>query len=439
LKTPVSVFQEPIQSAGHLNRESPVTNPSHPERGHPSLSSNPTGLLSEKSQHRHLLLGLFTIAFGHLVLETSNNFLPILYPSIVKRLGLSYTQVGLIALVHGAFGSFPQPVFGLVADRTGGRALGWASIAWLGIWAAAVGFTQGYAILLICVSLMGIASAMYHPVGASGASEVFPHRPGAAISIFSLGGNIGAALSPVIVAALVSRNGLPGTIWLLPVGIMSSLILRHYLPSLRPRSASSTSMQSPVAVDKGRIVLLGLVVAISTSQAWFTRILGTYTPLLLAIRGQSETAVSLLLFVMSICSALGTIAGGVLSDRLGPTKVIAVSWTLAVPTAAIFFRSSNAYAFPLAGTLGFLTGMSYPLLIVLANRVWSHRPALAMGLTLGIGWGFAGVGVTAAGAVADRYDLLTALNTSLVPAGFVVLFAVFLHVLIVRGGIQRKP
>ena len=398
----------------------------------------PTGLLSEKSQHRNLLLGLSVIAFGHLVLETCNNFLPILYPSIVNRLGLSYTQVGLIALVHGAFGSFPQPFFGWVADRTGGRSLGWASLAWLGIWAAVVGFTQSYALLLVCVALMGIASAIYHPVGASGASEVFPHRPGAATSIFSLGGNIGAALSPVIVAALVSRNGMKGTIWLLPVGLMSSLILRRYLPSLRPRSASSTSVRNPVAVDKGRIVLLGLVIAISTSQAWFMRILGTYTPLLFSIRGQSETTVSLLLFVMSICSALGTITGGVLSDRIGPTKVIAVSWILAVPTAAFFFRSSGGYAFPLAGTLGFLTGMSYPLVIVLANRVWRHRPALAMGLTLGIGWGFAGLGVTAAGAVADRYGLLTALNTSLLPAGLVVLFAFFLQALLVRGRMQHK-
>ena len=402
------------------------------------MSSLPTGLLSEKSRHRQLLLGLSAIAFGHLALETCNNFLPILYPTIVNRLGLSYTQVGLIALVHSAFGSFPQPFLGWVADRTGGRVLGWTSLAWLGIWAAAVGFTQGYALLLVCVSLMGIASAMYHPVGAAGASEVFPHRPGAAISIFSLGGNIGAALSPVIVAALVSRTGMRGTIWLLPVGLMSSLILWRYLPPLQSRSASKLPVKSPVEIDKRRIVHLGLVIAISTSQAWFTRVLGTYTPLLFTARGQKETAVSLILFVISICSALGTIAGGVLSDRIGPTKVIPVAWALSVPAAALFFRAPGVYAFPLAGAIGFLTGMTYPLVIVLANRVWSHRPALATGLTLGIGWGSAGLGVTAAGAVADRYGLLTALNTALVPAGLVVLFAFFLHVLIVRGDAQRK-
>ena len=398
----------------------------------------PPGLLSEKSRHRNLLLGLSAIAFGHLALEACNNFLPILYPTIVDRLGLSYTQVGLIALVHGAFGSFPQPLVGWVADRAGGRVLGWASLAWLGVWAAAVGFTQGYAALLVCVSLMGIASAMYHPVAASGASEVFPRRSGVAISIFSLGGNIGSALSPVIVVALISRNGLTGTAWLLPVGLFSSLVLWRYLPSLRPRSASSPSVKSPVEIDKGRIVHLCLVIAISTSQAWFTRVLGTYTPLLLAARGQRETTVSLVLFVISVCSALGTVAGGVLSDRIGPTKVIAVAWILAVPAAALFFRASTGYAFPLAGAIGFLTGMTYPLVIVLANRVLSRRPALATGLTLGIGWGSAGLGVTAAGALADRYGLLTALNTALVPAGLVVLFALFLHVLISRGGVQRR-
>jgi len=393
---------------------------------------------SRKNAESHgLLLGLFAIGFGHLALEACNNFLPILYPTFKAHLGLSYTQVGLIALAQSAFSSFPQPFLGWLGDRGAGRVLGWVSLAWLGVWAAAVGFTQSYPALLVSVSLMGIGSAMYHPVAASRASKVFPRRAGVATSIFSVGGNIGTALSPVIMAALVTRGGMKSTVWFLPVGILSSLILWRYLPTLGPASRPSVSANSRAEPQKGMLVGLCLVVAISASQAWFTRVLGTYTPLLYVSRGQKETTVSLILFVLSICSALGTIAGGALSDRVGPARVIPVAWALAVPAAALFFRISGAYASLLAGVVGFLTGMTYPLVIVLANRVWRYQAAMATGLALGIGWGSAGLGVTAAGALADRYGLLTALNMALIPGGLVVLFALVLRFLLVRRRVQH--
>ena len=62
---------------------------------------------------------------------------------------------------------------------------------------------------------------------------------------------------------------------------------------------------------------------------------------------------------------------------------------------------------------------------------------MATGLALGIGWGSAGLGVTAAGALADRYGLLTALNMALIPGGLVVLFALVLRFLLVRRRVQH--
>jgi len=380
------------------------------------------------------LWGLLAIGFGHLALETLGNFLPILYPSLVDRLGLSYTQVGLIALGHSVAGSFPQPVVGWLADRKGGRWMAWTCIAWVGIWAAGVGYAWNFATLLLCASLMGLASAVYHPIGASGGSAVMPRKPGAATAVFSVLGSIGAALSPVLVTWLVGRNGPPGTVWLLPIGLLSGLTLWQFLPPMRPKPRSEAASRTASEARRASLLALGLVIVISMGQASFIRILRSYTPLLFAARGLDEAVASYVLFIMSICGAVGTVVGGVLSDRVGPTRVLMLAWSLVVPVAALFYRASGAYTFILASVVGFLSCMTFPVLIVLASRVWGHRPALGNGLTLGIGWGSAGLGVTLAGMLADHSGLLVAMDASLVAAGLVAVSGLALHVVLTREG-----
>jgi FSR family fosmidomycin resistance protein-like MFS transporter len=378
------------------------------------------------------LRGLLAIGFGHLALETLNNFLPILYPALVERLGLSYTQVGLIVLAHSAMGSFPQPLVGWLTDRRGGRWMAWACIAWLGVWAAGAGFTWSFGSLLVCAAMMGLASAVYHPVGASGSSAVIPDRPGAATSVFSVLGSTGAALSPVLVTWLMGQNGSQATIWLLPIGLLSGLALWRLLPPMRPRVRSEVATQTAGETRRDSILRLALVIGVSIGQAWFIRILRSYTPLLFVARGLDEAAASYVLFIISIVGAVGTVVGGVLLDRIGPTRVLILAWSLAVPSAALFYHAFGAYTFVLAGVVGFLTCMTFPVLIVLASQAWRRRPALSNGLTLGIGWGSAGLGVTLAGMIADRYGLLVAMDASLIPAGLVALLGCVLHLILRR-------
>ncbi len=37
-------------------------------------------------------------ALGHFALELAHGFLPVVYPLLQERMGLSYTQIGLVAL-----------------------------------------------------------------------------------------------------------------------------------------------------------------------------------------------------------------------------------------------------------------------------------------------------------------------------------------------------
>ena len=51
---------------------------------------------------------LFFVALGHLAVELCSQFLPVLYPVLIATLSLSYTQVGVIAMVAG-IGTIADP------------------------------------------------------------------------------------------------------------------------------------------------------------------------------------------------------------------------------------------------------------------------------------------------------------------------------------------
>ncbi|MCB0036772.1 MAG: MFS transporter, partial [Anaerolineales bacterium] len=142
------------------------------------------------------------VGLSHLVLEMSHNFLPVVYPLLIERMGLTYAQIGSLALITGIFGALVQPLFGVWSDRWDARWIVVISIAWIGVTMGIVGFVGfigSYWLLAAVVGLAALGSAAFHPAGASLATAATKGLRGTSMSIFSVSGSLGAALSPIIV------------------------------------------------------------------------------------------------------------------------------------------------------------------------------------------------------------------------------------------------
>ena len=177
------------------------------------------------SLYRKLSSGAIFVAASHLSLELSNNFLPVAYPLFIEKLGLSYVQVGTIAFVAVLAATLLQPLFGYLSDRFDSRLLLSISLLWIGTIMGITGLAGSYWLLLLLVGFGGLGSAAFHPAAASLASAAAGRRRGASMSLFSVGGNLGAALSPLLIGALVLRAGLPGTLFLIPLLWLFSFVL----------------------------------------------------------------------------------------------------------------------------------------------------------------------------------------------------------------------
>lgn len=384
--------------------------------------------------------GAVFVAASHLTLELTNNFLPVAYPLYIEKLGLSYAQVGTVALVAAGASTILQPVFGYLSDRFDSRQLLLLSVLWIGTIMGLAGLAPSYALLIVVVGLGGLGSAAFHPAAASLASAVAGRRRGAAMSLFSVGGNLGAALSPLLVGAALLRVGLPGTALLIPVIWLFGLLLFQQLGNLpadsrleeRRREASESNRQRP-QVKIGPWLAVVLVILIAATRSWFQGALNTYLPEWLQSQGWTPENANTLLSVLLISMAAGSLTGGTLSDRVGRVPVVLVSFTLLGPILWVLLHTFGVLQVVSVALLGAMIGSTFPVTLLMAQEAWPQAVGLASSLAIGFGWLPSGMGAWFVGLLADRTSLTAGLTTLVVVPLFGIMAALLFWARYRRG------
>src|SRR6266852_6436154 len=176
------------------------------------------------------LIGL--LALGHLVIDVNQGALSAVLPFVKTAHGLTYAQVGTLVFVSMVTSSIVQPVFGYLADRAARRWLLPAALLLSGAGIALTGIATGYQALVSLIVIMGLGVAAYHPEGYRTATSVAGERKATGVSIFSTGGNVGIALGPPLMTALLIGFGPAGSLGMLVPGLLVTGLLVAVLPRL---------------------------------------------------------------------------------------------------------------------------------------------------------------------------------------------------------------
>jgi FSR family fosmidomycin resistance protein-like MFS transporter len=357
--------------------------------------------------------GLTLAGLSHFTLELCHNFLPVLYPLLVVSMGLTYGQIGVIALIVGLVTSLPQPFLGFLSDRFGAYRVSALSILWLGLLMSLVGFAQNYLLFALLVGLASLGSAAYHPAGAVLASAHSRVRRGVGMSIFSVGGNLGSAVSPLLIAALLPWFDRNAALIMLPIAfIVSGLLYAQAQPTSLVRRA-----QTAVTAQSGTLLRTALILltAAAMTRAWFQVSLLTYLPVWIESAGGTVAQASRLLAVFAFAIGGGAMFGGTVSDRVGPWRVVVISFLLIAPAYWLFLHSSGPLQYLVLALIGFAIGNTYPTFVIMAQDCWTQRAAVASGLIMGIGWAPGGLGASFTGYLADLSTLDYSLQFLVVP------------------------
>ena len=360
------------------------------------------------------------LSSGHLATDFANGALPALLPFFVDKFDLSYTLAAAAVLASAVSSSIVQPLFGLWSDRRGAIWLLPAGVALAGIGIGLASAAPTYPLVLVCVVVSGLGVAAFHPEGSKFAAFAGGRRRASAMSLFSIGGNLGFALGPTVATPLVLAFGLTGGLLLAVPGLavaVALLVLAPFLGSFAPDRGSRLESDEP---DRLGALLLLLGVIAFRSVAWFGLI--TFVPLWEVSLGHSKAHGNHLLSLMLLAGGVGTLAAGPLADRFGRRPVLVASTAATAPLILVFVIVGGVPgAIALAG-VGISVIGTFGVTMVMSQEYLPHRIGMASGLSIGLSIGLGGIAAVALGVLADSVDLRVAMYAAAAAAvpGFVL-------------------
>ncbi len=371
---------------------------------------------------------LLILSLGHLVVDIYQGALPATLPFLKDKLGLSYTMAGIIMMTANFTSSILQPVFGYFSDK---KAM--AYLLPMGLVAAGAGFSllsfpSHYAMVLFFVVISGLGVAAYHPEGYKTAHFFTGEKAATGMSFFSVGGNIGFSLGPILSIFIIDYLGFSSLpVIVIPALLCTAIIIASRKTIMIPvMEHAQAAKSSPAPVTIGTYVSLGMVILIVVMRSWTQIGLMTYIPFYYInyLKGDPLFA-GKLVFVFLFCGAVGTLLGAPIADRFGHRFFVRASMLLATITLPVVFVpavQNSMLLFVVLGLQGILLVSTFSVTIVMAQKLLPDKLGIASGLMVGFAIGTGGIGVTILGLVADNFGVPVALRSiTILPAvGFLL-------------------
>lgn len=376
----------------------------------------------------------WAVSLGHMTNDTFISMAPVVLAFIsVNLLPLSTVQIGLILGITALLGAVSQPLFGLLADRGGGRWLGAGGVAWtvgftlLAILAAETGV---YWLLVLAFILPAVGSGAFHPVGTMYAAESDRRFAASNLAYFFLLGQLGLAAGPALAGLLLNNAATNNNLFTQALGpslrgalmeqgtvmpiftlavfaIPGVLLMMFNIPNRAAyRQARTVEREQPaeartVIPVMAFLILISMVTLRSLAQPGSVN----FIPVLFQAKGWSPAEYGLITSMFWLASGLAGVYFGGLADRFDRRRVIALSLVLSAPAFFFLPFTNGALAFALAILAGGLSGGSHSIIVVFAQSLMPSSKGFASGMILGLIFGTGAVGNFLIGWLSDVVGL----------------------------------
>ncbi|MFB5193973.1 MFS transporter [Neobacillus sp. KR4-4] len=357
---------------------------------------------------------LFIIGLCHLLNDAIQAVVPAMFPILEKSMGLSFTQLGIIAFSLNMVSSVMQPIVGFITDK---KPMPYAlpiGLTFTLVGILGLGFASSFGLIVLSVLFIGLGSAVFHPEGSRVAYMAAGNRRGLAQSIYQVGGNTGQALAPLITALILVPLGQIGASWFTVVAALAVILLVYIANWYHQRLIVSPNVlkkkKSSAGTNKGLTkevkTTLVLILLLIFARTWYTSgITNFYT--FYAIKEYSLTIKQsqLFLFAFLVSGAVGTFFGGPLSDRFGKKTIITISMLMTVPFSILIPYTPPTLAFIFLIITGFILMTSFSVTVVYAQELVPGKIGTMSGLTVGLAFGMGAIGSVGLGYIADWIGL----------------------------------
>jgi len=233
------------------------------------------------------------------------------------------------------------------------------------------------------------------------------------MSIFSVGGNLGFAIGPLLALFVVRTWGFESLpVLAAPAVLFAVTILLSWHMIVIPRSgAHAAAAAKQDAPGAARWLSLCVLIGVVVMRSWIQVGLLTYIPFYFIdhLKGDILQAGTLVTTFLT-GGAIGTLAGAPLADRWGHKRYLVLSMLLSSLLMPLFFVTEGVLLFAVLGLLGMILISTFSVTIVMAQHLIPQGLGVASGLMAGFAIGTGGICVTLLGVVADHFGVPAALQ-----------------------------
>lgn len=353
---------------------------------------------------------LFAITLVHFTGDFFSAFISPLFPVFVDKLHLSLAQVGLIAGTARLLAFIVQPLVGYLADQYQTRHFFLGGLFLTVVFIPLSGIASSFWVLLLCVAIGSIGSAMFHP-SVTGMVPLYAGRNiGMAMSIFNTSGTLAFGVGPIFITWYVAYFGLQA----LPATMMIGLAVLLYLYFVTPMPTSEgmrnlglwgTLKDTLGAVWKSILLIWVIMVLRAIVGQSFL----TFMPVLLVKQGFSLISAGTMFSIFTVAGSISGIICGYLSDRIGFKSIFFVTHGLMTPALILFLYLSGSWVYLGAALAGWFVLATMPLGVVMAQQLAPRGRSMVASLMMGFAYGLGGAITPLIGKLGDMYSIETVL------------------------------
>ncbi|MGE3267214.1 MAG: MFS transporter [Chloroflexota bacterium] len=374
----------------------------------PAAQQDPLSAQSEKFD----AASVTTMSAGHFVHDTYPAFLGQLLPLLIEKHGLTLGAAGILLSVL-RWSALIQPFLGVLADR--GDARYWIILAptvtALGM--SLLGLAPNYLALVVLLLVAGLSHAAFHPAGGAQVTRFSGRFWGRGTSFWMTGGELGRAVGPLFIVAVVDAVGLENSWIAVGPAIVASLLLYWRIGKgqrLRLGSKPPNLLRAVRQAGRPLAVLAGIIILRNLGTASFTFFFPTYVDSV----GGSLVFAALAITVFELAGAAGAFGGGTLSDHFGRRSILAISTAVTGPLLfAVFMVPSGWPQLVLLGFTGLVAFAASPVQMVLVQELLPDNRSSAMGIMMFLGLEGTILATVAVGYVADVFGLGPTLSVTM--------------------------
>jgi FSR family fosmidomycin resistance protein-like MFS transporter len=354
---------------------------------------------------------LFALTLVHFTGDFYTSFINPLFPVFVDTLGLTLTQVGIIAGTMRLLAFIIQPTVGYLADRYQTRAFILIGLSLTIVFIPLTGIAPNFWVLLLCVALGSVGSSMFHPSVTGMVPLYAGTKAGLSMSVFNTGGTLAFGLGPLFITWYVALFGLTA----MPITMIAGLLVLAVLLRVIPKPQSEGLMRAGFfGALKESLGSAWKAVALIWLVMFLRAVVGqsflTFMPVLYVREGYSVVSAGAIYALFLVAGTISGLLSGHISDRIGFKPVFLFSYLFMPPTLWLLMQLTGNWVYLGAALAGGFVLAPLPLGVAMAQKLAPKGRSMVASLMMGFAFGLGGVITPIVGKLADTFTIRPVLS-----------------------------